>query len=233
MLFADMDVRSSYDRNQWCTLGICPASTFFIFFSHVGSWGWTVRGEIVAELTAKLGGRVRGIATGCSLRKLPWQSDSFWSWRRCGPHVQGSVWERPAGHHVHRGWNWCYDHVLRWQCSRVCRRCRVVCARFVAFCVRFSSALPSYSWWDGSGVDSTPHTAWLKNVLVRVVSWAWSSTCATWLFVLSLFLTLFPSVCDSFFYLNLDLYLFLFHVDLLGAISHWHSANWGVWPFGQ
>ena len=51
---------------------------------------------------------------------------------------------------------------------------------------------------------------------------------------LSLFLTLFPSVCFSylfFFYLNLDLYPFLFHVDFIGAISHWHSAKWGVWPF--
>ena len=52
----------------------------------------------------------------------------------------------------------------------------------------------------------------------------------------SLFLTLFLSVCFSylfffFFYLNLDLYLFL-HVDVIEAISRWHSANWSValWP---
>ena len=43
----------------------------------------------------------------------------------------------------------------------------------------------------------------------------------------SLFLPLFLSVCFSypfFFYLNLALNLFL-HVDVIGAISHWDSAN--------
>ena len=58
--------------------------------------------------------------------------------------------------------------------------------------------------------------------------------CATWLFVLSLFLTLFPSVCFSFFSTwTLTCTLTSSKWDLLGAISHWHSANWGVWPFGQ
>ena len=57
-------------------------------------------------------------------------------------------------------------------------------------------------------------------------------SCVWVLFVLSLFLTLFLSVCFShlfFFHLNFDLYLFLFHVNLIWALSHWHSANWGVW----
>ena len=52
----------------------------------------------------------------------------------------------------------------------------------------------------------------------------------------SFFFTLFSSVCFSclfFFCLNLDLYFFLFHVDFIGAISHWLSTKWGVWPFGQ
>ena len=75
-----------------------------------------------------------------------------------------------------------------------------------------------------------------SSVGARFVSSAWSSMCATWSFVLFLFLTLFPSVCFShlfLFCLNLDLYLFLFHVDFIRAISHWHSAKWGVWPVCQ
>ena len=43
----------------------------------------------------------------------------------------------------------------------------------------------------------------------------------------SLFLTSFLCVCFSypfFFYLDTDLYLFL-HVDVIEAISHWHSAK--------
>ena len=62
-----------------------------------------------------------------------------------------------------------------------------------------------------------------------------SSMCAAWSFVLSLLLTLFLSVFYSyplFFYLNLELNLFL-HVDVIGAISHWHSANWGVPLLGR
>ena len=71
------------------------------------------------------------------------------------------------------------------------------------------------------------HTAWLKNVLVRVISFAWSSTLCGCPFLDSLFLALFLSVFFSyplFFYLNLELNLFL-HVAVIGAISHWHSAN--------
>ena len=41
------------------------------------------------------------------------------------------------------------------------------------------------------------HTAWLKNVLVRVISSAWSSTLCGCPFLDSLFLTLFLSVCFS------------------------------------
>ena len=47
------------------------------------------------------------------------------------------------------------------------------------------------------------HTAWLKNVLVCVMSSAQSPMWATWLFVLSLFLTLFLSVCFSYLLLLL------------------------------
>ena len=102
------------------------------------------------------------------------------------------------------------------------------------------------------GVDSTPHTSlflmqWTRThcctshcmaqVLVHASSHPHSHPCHAleWLFVLSFFLKLFSSVCFSylfFFCLNLDLYLFLFHVDFIGAISHWH-AKWGVWPFGK
>ena len=64
------------------------------------------------------------------------------------------------------------------------------------------------------------HTAWLKNVLVRVTSSTWSSTLCGCLFLDSLFLTLFLSVCFSyffffFFHLNLELNLFL-HVAVIG-----------------
>ena len=62
-------------------------------------------------------------------------------------------------------------------------------------------------------------TAWLKNVLVRVIPSAWSSTLCGCPFLDSLFFTLFLSVCFScpfFFYLNLELNLFL-HVVVIGA----------------
>ena len=48
------------------------------------------------------------------------------------------------------------------------------------------------------------------------------------------FLTLFSSLFSYlFFCLNLDLHLFIFHVDLVGSTSHWHSVNWRVWSFDQ
>ncbi len=36
-----------------------------------------------------------------------------------------------------------------------------------------------------------------------------------------------------FILLNFDFHLFLFHVDVAGARSPVHFAQWGVWPFGQ
>ena len=69
----------------------------------------------------------------------------------------------------------------------------------------------------------------------RFMSSTWSSTLCGCPFLDSLFLALFLSVCFSylfFFYLNPELNLFL-HVVVIGAIYHWHSANWGVWPLGR
>ena len=62
------------------------------------------------------------------------------------------------------------------------------------------------------------HIAWLK-VLVRVIRIV-IHVCDLIVCLLSLCLTLFPSVCFSyffFFYQNLDLCLFLFHVDVIEA----------------
>ena len=75
-----------------------------------------------------------------------------------------------------------------------------------------------------------------KNVLVRVISSAWSSTLCVCPFFDSLFLTLFLSVCFSypfFFYLNLELNLFV-HVTVIGVISHWRSlVPWPKTPLSQ
>ena len=62
------------------------------------------------------------------------------------------------------------------------------------------------------------HTAWLKNVLVRVMSSTWSSTLCGCPFFDSLFLTLFLSVCFTyfFFYMNPALKLF-HHVVVIGC----------------
>ena len=87
-------------------------------------------------------------------------------------------------------------------------------------------------------VNSTPHTSpfsrsqrmmcdtTLAQVFVRVIP----SLCHApeWLFVLSSILTLhssFVSPIFHFFFLNLDLYLFLFHVNVLGARSPVHFAQ--------
>ena len=98
-------------------------------------------------------------------------------------------------------------------------------------------------------VNSTPHTSpfsrsqralimmcdiTLAQVLVRVIP----SMCRApeWLSVLSSILTLPSSASFSifhFFFLNIDFYIFLFLVAVLGARSLVHFAQWGVWPFGQ
>ena len=68
---------------------------------------------------------------------------------------------------------------------------------------------------------------WLKCLHERFASSAWPSTLCGCPFFDFLFLALVLSVCLSypfFFYLDTDLYLFL-HVDLVGAISHWHSPT--------
>ena len=98
-------------------------------------------------------------------------------------------------------------------------------------------------------VNSTPHTSpfsrsqralimmcdtTLAQVLVRVIP----SMCRApeWLSVLFSILTLPSSASFSifhFFFLNIDFYIFLFLVAVLGARSLVHFAQWGVWPFGQ
>ena len=77
------------------------------------------------------------------------------------------------------------------------------------------------------------HTT-LAQLFARVIS----SMCHApeWLSVLSSTLTLLSLASLSifhFFFLNLDFYLFLFHVDAFGARSPVHFAQWGGWPFGQ
>ena len=74
----------------------------------------------------------------------------------------------------------------------------------------------------------------LAQVLLRVIP----SMCHApeWLFVLSSILTLHSSFVSPIFHfilLNFDFYLFLFHVDVFGARSPVHFAQWGVWPVGQ
>ena len=95
-------------------------------------------------------------------------------------------------------------------------------------------------------VNSTPHTSpfsralimmshtTLVQVFVRVIS----SMCHApeWLSVLSSTLTLLSLASlpiFHFFFLNLDFYFFLFHVDAFGARSPVHFAQRGVWSFGQ
>ena len=50
--------------------------------------------------------------------------------------------------------------------------------------------------------------------------------------LLHMFLPVFLSYL-FFFCLNLDFYLFLFHVDFIEARSHWHSANWESGPLAN
>ena len=118
------------------------------------------------------------------------------------------------------------------------------------FTLKFCSFL--YSWWQSAATDGrckqyTSHVTFsrsqralvmmcettLAQVCVRVIP----SMCHApeWLSVLSSILTLLSSASFSIFhfFLNLDFYLFLFHVDVFGARSFVHFAQWGVWHLGQ
>ena len=117
----------------------------------------------------------------------------------------------------------CGKHSTTMQMRIVSRFCRQYTSHVTFFCAQCACWI----------MCCTTH--WLKCLHERVTSSAWSSTLCGCPFFDSLFLALFLSVCFSylfFFYLNPELNLFLHVVDI-GAINHWHSANWGVWPPGR
>ena len=82
----------------------------------------------------------------------------------------------------------------------------------------------------------TPH--WLKCLHERVMSSTRGHPCRAFDCLFSLcsspcsFPCVSPIPCSSLPTSTWTLNLFLHVVDIR-AISHWHSANWGVWPLGR